>query len=128
MTATITVPTRLYEDHDDCLTAAAEDYIAAHPEAAGYDLSPRWDGGDDGEREAILLDVPVTARITVETPDWWDVSGPNDGTWDGPLTWASVHVVRRSVAQAAQAYGLTARPFDVRVRWDGTWTLPSYGE
>ena len=82
MTATITVPTRLYEDHDDCLTAAAEDYIAAHPEAAGYDMSPRWDGGDDGEREAILLDVPCGVRCECGTAtgvqcEW---TGPREET------------------------------------------------
>jgi hypothetical protein len=26
-----------HDDHDDCLAAAAEDYVSEHPAAAGYD-------------------------------------------------------------------------------------------
>jgi len=57
---TVRISSRDYEDHDDCLTAAAEDYIDSH-DMAGWEpdnLDPRWDGGDDGEREHILLTVP----------------------------------------------------------------------
>lgn len=52
---TIVVPSRRYEDFDDCLSAAAMDYLLTNPEARGYDMDPRW--GDD-DRETILLDVP----------------------------------------------------------------------
>lgn len=55
---TISVPAKRYEDYDDCLTAAAEDYASEHPEAEGYDLSPRW---EDDERDVILLDVPAAS-------------------------------------------------------------------
>lgn len=55
---TIEVAAAQYVDHDDCLTAAAEDYASEHPEAAGYDLDARW---ADDEREVILLDVPSVA-------------------------------------------------------------------
>lgn len=50
-----------YEDHDDCLAAAAQDYAEAH-DLVGWDLLPRWDDG----RSAILLTDPreITARIT----------------------------------------------------------------
>lgn len=43
-------------DQDDCLTAAAEGYIAEHPELQGWDLSPRWT--DDRNRETVTLSVP----------------------------------------------------------------------
>lgn len=59
MTTTIEISARDYEDCDDCLEAAAADYISEHPEAAGYDLNPRWVGGDEGERDYIALDVPA---------------------------------------------------------------------
>jgi hypothetical protein len=52
---TIKVAAAQYIDHDDCLAAAAEDYVSEHPVAAGYDLAARW---QDDERDAILLDVP----------------------------------------------------------------------
>jgi hypothetical protein len=53
---TIEVTAAQYVDHDDCLTAAAEDYASEHPEVAGYDLDARW---QDDERDVILLDVPA---------------------------------------------------------------------
>lgn len=49
---------RKYEDYDDCLSAAADDYIYDDPKLKGWDLSPRWEGGEEGEREYILLEVP----------------------------------------------------------------------
>lgn len=52
---TITVSAKQYEDYDDCLAAAAADYVSEHPETEGYDMAPRW---ADDDREAILLDVP----------------------------------------------------------------------
>jgi len=57
-TGTIRIPAKRYEDDDDSLAAASAEYVDDHPEAAGYDLNPRWDGGDEGERDYILLDVP----------------------------------------------------------------------
>lgn len=56
MTKTIEVSAAQYEDYDDCLAAAAADYVRDHPEARGYDLSPRW--ADDDDRSVILLDAP----------------------------------------------------------------------
>lgn len=53
---TIEVDAKRYADHDDCLTAAAEDYCVNNPEAADYDFNPRW---KDDQRDSILLDVPV---------------------------------------------------------------------
>lgn len=50
----ITVPANA--DADDCLRAAVDAYIAEHPEAAGWDLLPRW---ADEDREEIVLTVPV---------------------------------------------------------------------
>lgn len=56
---TVTVPASRYADHDDCLAAAARDYVADHPALRGYDLDPSWVGGEDGEREEIALSVPA---------------------------------------------------------------------
>ena len=52
---TIAVPAADYEDHDDCLAAAA---VAASRERGleGWDLEPRWDDEDD--RDQILLTIP----------------------------------------------------------------------
>lgn len=52
---TITVPAD--PDEDDCLSAAADAYVAEHPEAEGWDLRPRWE--DEDERETVLLTVPI---------------------------------------------------------------------
>jgi hypothetical protein len=35
---TVSISAKRYEDCDDCLSAAAADYVAEHPELAGYDL------------------------------------------------------------------------------------------
>ena len=46
-------------DQDDCLAAAADEYLEEHPELHGYDLAPRW--GDD-DRETVVLAVPFDWR------------------------------------------------------------------
>lgn len=61
MNKEITISARKYEDHDDCLSAAAEDYAAEH-DLQGWDLSPRW---ADNQREAIVLSVPDWAGTGV---------------------------------------------------------------
>ena len=58
---TVSVPASRYEDEDDCLSAAAADYIAAHPSLAGWDLSPRW---VDEQRDEIEMTVPAWAVET----------------------------------------------------------------
>ena len=50
----ITVSAAQYEDADDSLTAAANDYAAAH-DLAGWDLAPRW---ANNQRDEIILTVP----------------------------------------------------------------------
>jgi hypothetical protein len=55
---TISVSSKQYEDHDDCLTAAAQDYAADHG-LESWQVTAKWDGGEDGERDAILLTVPA---------------------------------------------------------------------
>lgn len=54
---TVRVGARRYEDHDDCLAAAAEDYSDKHGLVA-WTLSPRW---DDDDRTVIALSVPAFA-------------------------------------------------------------------
>lgn len=56
-TYAITVPAD--PDEDDCLTAAAEAFLADRPALAGYDLSPRW--ADENERDTVTLTVPAWA-------------------------------------------------------------------
>jgi hypothetical protein len=46
-------------DADDCLAAASEEYIAEHPELAGWDLDPQW--ADDADREYVVLTVPAVS-------------------------------------------------------------------
>lgn len=61
-TASVEITVRADEDVDDCLSAAADTYIAEHPALAGYDLAPRWT--DDADRETVTLTVP---RWAVDT-------------------------------------------------------------
>jgi len=42
-------------DLDDCLQGAVDAYVAAHPDARRWDLSPRW---ADETRENVALTVP----------------------------------------------------------------------
>lgn len=64
-TIEITVPAAQYADHDDCLAAAARDYVREH-KLSGWDLSPRW--ADDDNREEIILCVPTfSVKLTAET-------------------------------------------------------------
>lgn len=44
------------EDQDNPLAAAAEAWIADHPQLRGWDLAPRW---SDDQRDEILLTVPA---------------------------------------------------------------------
>ena len=60
---TIRVKSSLYEDYDDCLTAAAVDYADdRNIDRRAWDFDPRWEGGDEGDREYILLRVPSADR------------------------------------------------------------------
>lgn len=79
-TTTIKIDARLYEDYDDCLTAAAAD-VAAERGLQGWDLSPRW---EDDQHDMILLDVPMSERdmadaadlVLCESPDGWSLHAP----------------------------------------------------
>lgn len=51
---TIRIPASRYEDHDDCLTAAADD-VARERNLFGWRLGARW---EDDQRDAILVDIP----------------------------------------------------------------------
>lgn len=56
MSRSVEVTVAADPDQDDCLTAAAESYVAEHPALKGWDLSPRWT--DDRNRETVTLLVP----------------------------------------------------------------------
>lgn len=50
----ITVSSKGYEDEDDCLSAAAQDYAEEHG-LASWQVEARW--ADDANREEIVLTV-----------------------------------------------------------------------
>lgn len=54
MSKQVKIAAAKYEDQDDSLQAAADDYAAAHDQA-GWDLDPKW---EDEQREVIILTVP----------------------------------------------------------------------
>jgi hypothetical protein len=53
----ITVPAKQYEDHDDCLEAARQDYIAEHG-CDEWTVEARW---ENDERDNIVLTVKVAS-------------------------------------------------------------------
>ena len=57
---TLSLVAKRYEDHDDCLAAAADD-IAAIYGLEGWNLNARW---QDDSRETILVDLPGHVRVT----------------------------------------------------------------
>lgn len=109
MNTTIKVSAAKYTDHDNCLTAAATDYVAAHPEANGYDMSPRW---EDDQRDVILLDVPVDgirvfqgsetrqvgANGNKANPKLWYYEPTN---YDGDVLWSDGYWSREEAETAA---------------------------
>lgn len=64
-TYTLRIDATRYEDHDDCLSAAAADVAQARG-LAGWDLSPRW---EDDQRETILINIPAHAATEDEHDD-----------------------------------------------------------
>lgn len=53
---TVRVRARQYEDHDDCLEAAADAYAQRHGiDRSAWALEPRW---EDDDRDYIVLRVP----------------------------------------------------------------------
>lgn len=62
---TLQIDSKQYEDHDDCLAAAAADVVSDHPECDGYEMSARW--ADAERRDVILVDVP--AYLETEFPE-----------------------------------------------------------
>jgi len=51
---TIEISSKVYEDLDDCLSAAAEDYASDHG-LESWQVTAEW---QDDEREVIVLTVP----------------------------------------------------------------------
>lgn len=64
MSLIVEIPSRPYEDDDDCLSAAQTDARRAL-DLDGWDLSPRW--GDE-DREMISLTVP--AHVAAAAEEW----------------------------------------------------------
>lgn len=58
---TLRLPAKRYEDYDNCLQAAADE-VADERGLEADGLNPRWEGGEEGERETILVDVAVQRR------------------------------------------------------------------
>lgn len=77
-TTTIRIDAAQYQDHDDCLTAAADD-AACKYDLEGWDLNPRW---EDDQRETILIDLPGLYEIVVTDLNGWDGDGSSaDVIW-----------------------------------------------
>lgn len=58
MSKQVKIAAAKYEDQDDCLQAAADDYAKAHG-LEGWDLDPKW---EDNQRDVIVLTVPDHAE------------------------------------------------------------------
>jgi hypothetical protein len=54
MTDIVRLCAKLFEDFDDCLSAAVDHFVSEHPGAAGFALNPRW----NSDRSFVLLTVP----------------------------------------------------------------------
>lgn len=80
-------------DLDDCLTGAAEAYIAEHPELAGWDLAPRWT--DEDTRETVTLTVPMAYRII------WNIPGHPEQTQRVDATEETRYSTRGAAEEAA---------------------------
>lgn len=74
----IKVNSKAYEDNDDPLSAAAQDYAEEH----GIErclVESRW--ADDANREEIVITIPAD-MVTIETmPDWCRASHRAAGNW-----------------------------------------------
>lgn len=53
---TVVVSSKQYEDYDDCLEMAAAAYAGEHG-LYTWQVTPEWVGGEDGDRDEILLTV-----------------------------------------------------------------------
>jgi hypothetical protein len=67
----------------------------------------------------------TAAGVVVEVHDTSDPCGDIDGSWTGPRTQEARQRVRVKAARLVREAGLVAYAEEVRVRWDGTWTLPA---
>lgn len=67
----------------------------------------------------------MTSSVTI-TYGWFDPGDENSGEWSGPRTVAARSEVRCVVAAAFRRRGLECGAHEVRVRWDGTWTVPAH--
>ena len=71
----VVVSAKWYENSDDPLAAAANEYVRTHPELEEWYLNPRW---GDAEQETILLDIPDWFWLGAREPDStssFDVNG-----------------------------------------------------
>jgi hypothetical protein len=96
-TTEITVSSKQYEDSDDCLSAAAQDYAEEHG-IERWLVEARW--ADNANREEILITIPAD-MVTIETmPDWCRASHRAAGNWGRyPLNGAERRKVSRDEAE-----------------------------
>lgn len=71
MATTVKIPARNYEDESDCLYACASN-VRHVLRLGGYSLDCRWHGGDEGERDHILVDIPAWAAADGDGLDMLD--------------------------------------------------------
>ena len=77
---TIRVPVTAarWQDHDDVLAAVVAeltDEISAT--LADYDTGARWDGGEGGDRTAVLVDIPYALQGYALREGYDVVDGPD---------------------------------------------------
>lgn len=72
-----------WADNDNVLDAAADEAREQYGVDADYDMSPRWEGGEEGPREAVLCDVPGDVELAdadCECGEWLG----EPCCWSGP--------------------------------------------
>lgn len=77
-TIRVSVAATRWQDHDDVLAAVVAELIESVSKTlAEYDTAPRWEGGDDGAREAVLVDIPHSLQGYALAEGYDVVDGPD---------------------------------------------------
>lgn len=94
----IKVSSKAYEDSDDCLSAAAQDYAEEHG-IERWLVEARW--ADDANREEIVITIPADMVTIEEMPDCHRASHRAARNWGRyPMNGAQRRMVSRDEAEA----------------------------
>jgi hypothetical protein len=93
-------------------------------EAVSAAHGPAWLDAQGRPRRTLPRGA-AAAGVVVEVYDTSDACSDIDGSWTGLRTQAARQLVRVKAARLVREAGLVAYAEEVRVRWDGTWTLPA---